>query len=131
MIPRFLTLVVVIVGSYWIFCSIREARVSQKADELQASLCSGGREYSMNELVEAFLEKFPKADFYEGKGNDRSISIIYDSKPTLISPFIRGSVLLIGTHTSGEKLKVNEITYSAQEAGRRKKPDQVFLRKTD
>lgn len=131
MTPRFLTLVIVIVGSYWIFCSIREARVSHKANELKASLCSVGKEYSRDEIIRAFLEKFPKADVYEGKGHDRSVTIIYDSKPAMISPFTCGTVLLIGAHTSGEKLKVNDITYSAQETGQRKKPDQVFLRKTD
>lgn len=128
MIPRFLTLVVVIVGGYWIFCSIREAQISHKADTLKETLCSENREYSTHEVIEAFLEKFPNADFYEGKGNDRSISIIYDSKPTLISPFTRGTVLLIGMRTSGEKLNVTDITYSAQEAGHRKKPDRVYLR---
>lgn len=128
MMSRFLTLVIVIVGSYWIFCSIREARVSHKANELKASLCSVGKEYSRDDIIRAFLVKFPKADVYEGKGYDRSVTIIYDSKQTFISPFTRGTVLLIGTRTSGEKLNVTDITYSAQEEGHRKRPDRVYLR---
>jgi hypothetical protein len=125
---RLLQLLIAIVGVYLIVLSAREAWTSHSASYLRKSLCAGNSEFSTAEVLRTFLNEFPEAYVYEGQGNDRSVTILYDTKPSLISPFTSGTVILMGTLTSGDRIKVTDVTYSAQETGRRTKPDKVYLR---
>jgi len=125
---RLLQLLIAIVGVYLIVLSAREAWTSYSASYLRKSLCAGTSELSTAEVLRAFLNEFPEAYLYEGQENDRSVTILYDTKPSLISPFTSGTVILMGTLTSGDRIKVTDVTYSAHEAGGRMKPDKVYLR---
>jgi hypothetical protein len=125
---RLLQLLIAIVGVYLIVLSAREAWTSHSASYLRKSLCAGNSEFSTAEVLRKFLNEFPEAYVYEGQGNDRSVTIIYDTKPSLICPFTCSTVILTGTRNPAGGIKVTDITYSAQEAGGRMKPDKVYLR---